>query len=579
MKHSNIHQFDMKKGIKLTLIKIIRLIVSPNLWIWLAPLIYLVPNIILTFTETYSVLSKITNLALPLGLYLFLFSLSRKIGRTLLLFIPLIVFFIFQLVLLGLYGESIIAIDMYGNLVTTNAGEANELMSNLTKPVVLSVLLYIPSIIVGIIITIKRFYASPRLLRIEKFTSFCFIVIGLSSMFLAIAFAPRYHARREIFPYNVLENLVTAFKRAHTSSEYITASADCDYEAVTLNDSVEPKVIILVIGESTRAGSWQMLGYERETNPRLSRRGDLVNFSKVLTESNTTHKAVPLLLSDLTPLTYGDSLNHKKSIFSMFNELGYQTSFLSAQQPNHSYIDWFGAQANDFRFVGADNDNFDTRLISPLQEILSDTCHQQKFIALHTYGSHFSYKERYPEDEAFFLPDAESRARRENRTQLVNAYDNAVRRVDMLLDTIISALESSETPSVLLYVSDHAEDIFDDSRGRLLHSSPTPTYYQLHIPMVVWMSKSYINKYPEKYGAVLKNKDSDVASTTSVFHTLVDVANATYPGFKPNLSVANDLYKPTPRFYLNDYNEGVPLKHSGLRQKDFDVLKNKNIAY
>ena len=29
----------------------------------------------------------------------------------------------------------------------------------------------------------------------------------------------------------------------------------------------------------------------------------------------------------------------------------------------------------------------------------------KQFIVLHTYGSHFNYRERYPADHAFFLPD------------------------------------------------------------------------------------------------------------------------------------------------------------------------------
>lgn len=30
---------------------------------------------------------------------------------------------------------------------------------------------------------------------------------------------------------------------------------------------------------------------------------------------------------------------------------------------------------------------------------------RKQFIVLHTYGSHFNYRERYPKAAAFFLPD------------------------------------------------------------------------------------------------------------------------------------------------------------------------------
>lgn len=40
----------------------------------------------------------------------------------------------FQIVLLYLFGNSIIATDMFTNLVTTNPGEAGELLSNIYPP-------------------------------------------------------------------------------------------------------------------------------------------------------------------------------------------------------------------------------------------------------------------------------------------------------------------------------------------------------------------------------------------------------------------------------------------------------------
>ena len=57
----------------------------------------------------------------------------------------------------------------------------------------------------------------------------------------------------------------------------------------------------------------------------------------------------------------------------------------------------------------------------------------------------------------------------------------------------------------MLYVSDHGEDIFDDSRLRFLHASPTPTYWQLHVPIVLWMSDSFKDAHPEKYRAAEAN--------------------------------------------------------------------------
>ena len=76
----------------------------------------------------------------------------------------------------------------------------------------------------------------------------------------------------------------------------------------------------------------------------------------------------------------------------------------------------------------------------------------------------------------------------------------------------------------MLYVSDHGEDIFDDERERFLHASPVPTYYQIHVPMVAWMSSKYKNEYPEMFNAAQSNKDKDISSSASLFNTMMDMA-------------------------------------------------------
>ena len=71
-----------------------------------------------------------------------------------------------------------------------------------------------------------------------------------------------------------------------------------------------------------------------------------------------------------------------------------------------------------------------------------------------------------------------------NRTQLINAYDNTIRHTDRLLYQLIQRLDTIGCPGAMLYTSDHGEDIFDDGRLRFLHASPSPTFTQLHVPLL-----------------------------------------------------------------------------------------------
>ena len=98
--------------------------------------ILIVPNIVLCFTEPLSFIAKVCNVLLPFGCYYLLMTLSRNCGKMLWILFLFLFFGAFQIVLLYLFGQSIIAVDMFLNLVTTNSSEAMELLGNLTPAIV-----------------------------------------------------------------------------------------------------------------------------------------------------------------------------------------------------------------------------------------------------------------------------------------------------------------------------------------------------------------------------------------------------------------------------------------------------------
>ncbi len=96
------------------------------LLIWLVPVVLIVANIALAFTETDPLLAKFTNIILPFGIYLFLMGFWKRTGIAALLSLPFMIYSAFQIVLLFLYGERIIAVDMFLNVATTNFTEARQ---------------------------------------------------------------------------------------------------------------------------------------------------------------------------------------------------------------------------------------------------------------------------------------------------------------------------------------------------------------------------------------------------------------------------------------------------------------------
>lgn len=131
-------------------------------------------------------------------------------------------------------------------------------------------------------------------------------------------------------------------------------------------------------------------------------------------------------------------------------------------------------EADDWKFIKKDapkgaNISDDELLFLVEKELKAG--HQKLFIVLHAYGSHFNYKERYPESMSVFKPDNLTDAKYENKEYLMNAYDNTIRYTDGFLASLITLLQKTNSFSAMLYTSDHGEDIFDDNR-KLFYTHP-----------------------------------------------------------------------------------------------------------
>lgn len=545
-----------------------------DLWAWLTPLLLIIPNVILGFTETYPLPMRVANVVLPLGVWLLVMGIWKRMGVTMLCLLPVMVLCAFQIVLIFLYGESIIAIDMFLNVVTTNASEVGELLGNLRTAMITVFVLYLPPIVASVMLVCKHGFATRRTLRRLRLSGAAVTAAGVILLAVAWIFVDASRPARQMFPYNVSSNIFSAAERTDQSIHYPETSADFSYHAVATRPDSVPEVYVFVIGETARADNWSLFGYDRPTTPRLRNRDGLIGFTHTLSEVNTTHKSVPMLMSCLDSRTFGDSVNYVRSIFEAFNGAGFNTAYISNQHRNHSYIDYFGEEAKSGKFLtdtGSPRPDLD--LTGHFSAFVDANRGDKLFVVLHTYGSHFEYNKRYPADMAVFTPDTNSDAGRTNRGQLINAYDNTIHYTDSLLSCLISTLDSLDVPSALMYVSDHGEDIYDDARGRFLHASPVPTYWQLHVPMIMWMSAELRAAHPEMWNAALDNRDRDASSSRSIFHTMLQLAGLRTPWLDPSASLVSPRYIPARHTYLNDYNESVPLALSGLREPDFIELR------
>lgn len=543
------------------------------LFLWVVTAL-IVPNAALDITEPYSLLWKTANLLLPTGVYILFMSLSRRTGTMALLTLPLMIFAAFQIVLLYLYGESIIAVDMFLNVVTTNVAEVKELLGNLFMALLTVVLIYLPPLVWG-------GYASYRHMRIDETfrnkaakTGAVVTAVGALLALIATFTGNRIPFHRQIFPVNVICNMVEAVNRTRQTTHYPETCKAFTYNAKSTRCADEKEIYVFIIGETARGENWQLGGYPRENNPCLKQEANVVFFPRAITESNTTHKSVPMMMSFASAENF-DSICHYKSILTAMKEAGFHTSFFSNQAPNRSYTEYFGNEADEVRYTDCtlSTHPYDKTLLPMLAEAVADTIRYRKqFIVLHTYGSHFLYRDRYPREFARFLPDDAIDANAGHRNDLLNAYDNTILYTDSFLADIIATLRQADCSSAMLYSADHGEDIFDDERQRFLHASPNPTYHQLHVGMLVWVSDTLMTRNPEFMPSLLKNSQLGVSPQKSMFNTAIEAAGVTTPRFTASESLVNPSYRYNSPVYLTDLNVAVPLNEAGIKTADKENL-------
>ena len=514
----------------------------------------IVPNVALCFTERLGLWGSVCNIVLPLGAYSVALMAFRKVGRAVWMLFPFLFLAAFQLVLLYLFGKSIIGVDMFLNLVTTNAAEASELLDNLIPAVSTVVLIYVPTLVLATISAFGKAEMPVLFMRKARVAGFATFVSGCVVTALCSFIMKDYRVKDDLYPVNVCYNLYLAIQQSWRAAHYEETSRNFSFHAKATHPKDSTEVYVLVIGETARACEFSLYGYSRPTTPRLSRTDGVTAFSDALTQSNTTHRSVPMLLSAASAGDH-ERLVREKGVIAAFREAGFHTTFISNQRRNNSYIDFLGEEADDCRFikddVPDDSNILDGELVRLTAEVLAKK-RRKELIVLHTYGSHFNYRERYPRSQAYFRPDDATEARRENRPSLINAYDNSIRYTDLVLSRLISLMAERHVAAALMYTSDHGENIFDDSRGLFLHASPTASRYELHVPLIVWTSDRYREDYPQICEALARNKKKTVQTSVSVFYTMLQMAGITTHLFVPHSSVASPTYRCGEIRYLSD---------------------------
>ena len=360
---------------------------------------------------------------------------------------------------------------------------------------------------------------------------------------------------KKIYPCDLIAATAEVFAMEREIDRMQEQLKDFSFRAEQQDTIPGKEIYVLVIGESGRYGNYSLNGYNRPTSPLLDKQENLVSYSKVLTTSNLTNIAIQQILTRATP-DNPDIAYKEKALSDAFIECGFNTAWLASQSSSDRFVKRITADM-DYTFFSTTDfdsaDNYDGKLLPHLDSVLSRN-KQKQLIVIHTLGSHFRYNARYPESFCRFTPSLHENTGYDvvspsNKEVLVNSYDNSICYTDYVLNEIIRKVDDEKAVSAVVYLSDHAENLYDDERNLAVHGNTEPSIYELHIPLFIWTSAAYRNARPEKAEAIENHKEKKV-STSNLFHSFLDIAGISYPEENREQSFASPEFREDSVWYI-----------------------------
>ncbi len=306
------------------------------------------------------------------------------------------------------------------------------------------------------------------------------------------------------------------------------------------NFAEEDEIYVWVIGESSRPHNWSLFGYERETTPLLEKLPGLIGLPNMLATAPHTSVAVPSMLS-LDPVNRWEDVLSHKSIISAFGEVGFGTYWISAQEVDGwaGIVPQIAAEAAHTRYYDR---ALDGKLVNAMEDILNENPSKRPlFIVLHTKGSHWVYSRRYPSEYDHFQTAGSTR-----RAQLVDSYDNSIRYSDWVLSQVVDLLARRGSFSVVVYSSDHGENLLDDEEGLFGHAIGNS--YDLASASFIWVSESVRQKFPGCI-RIAEENSSKRMSLSNLPHSLLHIAGIDLDGLDYSMSVFSSQFEERPRWY------------------------------
>ncbi|MEO1953530.1 MAG: phosphoethanolamine--lipid A transferase [Campylobacterales bacterium] len=310
-------------------------------------------------------------------------------------------------------------------------------------------------------------------------------------------------------------------------------------DAKIVTTDKKPNLVIMVVGEATRADKLSLNGYNKETNPLLKKE-EIINFSNFYSCGTSTAESVPCMFSVFARDDYNyqkgkytenvlDILNKTNDIEILWRDNNSDSKGVATRV---SYQDYKSSKNNPI----CDEECRDEGMLVGLDEFIKNSKKKNILIVLHQMGNHGpAYYKRYTKEFKKFTPVCKTNQLEKcSKEEINNAYDNAVLYTDYFLSKTINLLKKyPQYKASMLYISDHGESLGE--HGIYLHGLP---YFmapdeQKHIASIFWSND-------KNYYKLLENKQDKEFSQDNLFHTLLGLFNVKTKVYKKDLDMLKD---------------------------------------
>ncbi|PZP51341.1 MAG: hypothetical protein DI598_03505 [Pseudopedobacter saltans] len=342
-----------------------------------------------------------------------------------------------------------------------------------------------------------------------------------------------YYGFKKLQPINYPWTLIYQLRERRRVVGFDRVRASYSFSMKKTDSSSKRKVVLLVIGETSRSDHWSLYGYTRKTNPNLAKERNLYMFNNMTAPAGMTVLSFPLIMTGVEPYNWIEHYS-RKGIIDAFKEAGFYTGYITNQDESllnaykkrdmhYENVDSFYSAAEYFDTGFYSKVSYDERLFPAIKNMFSVNKSKNLFLVIHLNGSHWYYKDRYPKDFDVFKEDSRGGQKNKNGyDKEIAAYDNSILYTDFILHQIIDSLKSMNGDVAMIYTSDHGENLMDDDRKLRFHS-PDPTSFTLKIPYFIWINDSLSKGNPHFDSLMLAHKDVPLLASEVTLYTAFDL--------------------------------------------------------